>query len=100
MTSPPPFSSFETLVATADARLVKYRTGVIRLSAGNFAYQYEHVLLFSPRYPQGMAVLKLGIDDGNVRAWAMQGKTLWLQTHDKRKQPKNFTWSLDLNRVL
>lgn len=100
MSGPPPYSSFETLSATPDARLVKYRTGVIRLGAGNYAYQHEHILLFSSRYPQGMEVLKLAIDDGNVRAWAMQGKSLWLQTHDKRKQAKNFTWSLDLSKVL
>jgi hypothetical protein len=47
-----------------------------------------------------LEVLKLGIDDGNVRAWAMQGKTLCLQTQDKRKQVKDFAWVLDLNKVL
>jgi hypothetical protein len=100
MSGPPPFSSFETLAAAPDARLVLYRTGVIRLNAGNYAYQYDHILLFSARHPQGIEIVKLGIDGGNVRTWAMQGKTLWLQTHDKRQQPKDFSWSLDLSRVL
>ncbi|MDL2358218.1 MAG: hypothetical protein QFF03_23470 [Pseudomonadota bacterium] len=100
MSSAPPFSSFETLAATPEAMLLLYRTGVIRLGAGNFAYQQNHLVLFSTRFPQGLEVLTLGIDDGNVRSWAMQGKTLWLQTRDKRKQPKDFTWSLDLGKVL
>lgn len=100
MSSAPPFSSFETLTATPEAMLLLYRTGVIRLGAGNFAYAQNHLMVFSTRFPQGLEVLTLGIDDGNVRNWAMQGKTLWLQTRDKRKQPKDFTWSLDLSKVL
>lgn len=100
MSGPPPFSSFETLAASPTAKLVNYRTGVIRLGAENYVYRYNHILLFSPSHPQGLEVLKLGLDDGNLREWAMQGKTLWLRTHDKRKQPKDFIWSLDLQRVL
>lgn len=97
---PPPFSSFETLTISPTAKLVNYRTGVLRLGAENYVYQHNHILLFSPNHPHGLEVIKLGLDDGNLREWTMQGKTLWLRTHDKRKQPKDFIWSLDLHRVL
>lgn len=100
MSGPPPFSSFETLAVSPTAKLVNYRTGLIRLGAENYVNRYNHILLFSPSHPQGLEVIKLGLDDGNLREWAMQGKTLWLRTHDKRKQPQDFVWSLDLQRVL
>jgi hypothetical protein len=96
----PPFTSFEVLAASPDATLVLYHTEAIRISADNFAYQFDHVLLFSPRFPNGLEVVKLAADDGNVRAWAMAGKTLWLQSQDKRKKVQDFIWSLDLSKVL
>jgi hypothetical protein len=100
MSGPPPFSSFETLAVSPTAKLVNYRTGVIRLAAENYVYRYNHILLFSPSHPQGLEVIKLGLDDGNLREWAMQGETLWLRTHDKRKPTQDIVWSLDLQRVL
>ncbi len=96
----PPFTPFETLAASPDAMLLLYHTGAIRISADNFAYELDHVVLFSPKHPQGLEVLRLATDDGNVQAWAMQGTTLWLQTRDKRKKAQDFIWSLDLNKVL
>jgi hypothetical protein len=72
----PPFTPFEILAASPDATLVLYHTDGIRISADNFAYQFDHVLLFSSRFPNGLEVLKLAVDDGNVWAWAMAGKTL------------------------
>lgn len=100
MNGPPPYSSFETLIAAADAKLVRYRTGVIRVRAHLFAYQHEHILLFSKRFPQGLEILKLGIDDGNVRRWIVLGNQLWLETIDRRKRAQSFTWSLNLEKVL
>jgi hypothetical protein len=97
---PPPFTSFEVLAAGADATLVLYHTGAIRLGADNFAYQLDHIRLFSARYPQGLEIVKLDVGDGNVRAWSMAGKTLWLRTEDKRKKPLGFIWSLDISKVL
>jgi len=100
MSSGPPFTSFETLAATPEAMLILYHTGLIRLSAENYAYQDDHVVLFSQRLPQGLEILKLSIENGNVRAWAMQGKSLWLETQDRRKKTVDFSWSLDLGKVL
>jgi hypothetical protein len=96
----PPFTMFETLVLGPQAMLLLYHTDAIRLSADNFAYQFDHVWLFSPQAAQGLEVLKLSVDDGNVRALAMQGKTLWLQTLDKRKKPVEAVFSLDLSKLL
>jgi hypothetical protein len=100
MSSGPPFTSFETIAAAPEAMLVLYHTGLIRIAAENYAYEKDHVLLFSPRHPLGLEILKFGIDDGNVRAWGMQGKSLWLQTQDRRKKPIDLYWSLDLTKVL
>ncbi len=97
---PPPFTSFEVLAASADATLVLYHTGAIRLGADKFAYPADHIRLFSPRYPNGLEIATLDVGDGNVRAWAMKGGTLWLRTEDKRKQPVEFIWSLDISQVL
>lgn len=101
---PPPFTSFEVLAASPGVTLVLYHTGAIRLGADNFAYQLDHIRLFSARYPQGLEIVTLDVNDGNVRAWAMQGTTLWLQSEDKRKDKlKNkpsFIWSLDISKVL
>ena len=72
----------------------------LAISAENYVYQDDHVVLFSLRHPQGLEILKLNIDNGNVRAWAVQGKSLWLQTLDRRKKPVDFSWSLDLSKVL
>lgn len=96
----PPFVPFEVLAAAPQAMLVLYHTDPIRLGADRYVYQYDHVFLVSPRHPQGIEIIKLGIDDGNVRAWAMRGKTLWLQASDRRGQARDFTWTLDLEKVL
>lgn len=95
-----PFIHYEIMYAAPNVALVQYYTDSIRLAPEDYVYGYNHFLLFSSRYPEGIEILKLGIDDGNVHGWGMQDKTLWMRTHDKRKQPKNFIWSLDLTQVL
>lgn len=100
MSGPPPFSSFETLTATPSAKLLNFRTEAIRLGSGNYVYRHNHLLLFSARFPHGLEVVKLGVDDGNLRQWAVVEKTLWLRTHDKRKPTADRLWSLDLSKVL
>lgn len=95
----PPFRYFETWPAARDAALVLYRTEPLRLKAEVYVTRFNHLLLVSPRFPQGLALLKLSLDDGNVQRWAMVGKTLWLQTLDRRNGAA-FVWSLDISRVL
>ena len=43
MSSGPPFISFETLVAAPEAMLVLYHSDVVRLGAGNYAYEQDHI---------------------------------------------------------
>lgn len=97
-----PASLFDTLPAGPEATLLVYHTGEIRLKAEVYVREHDHVLVFSPKHPQGLEVLALGLDDGNVARWALSGKTLWLETQDRRdaKQPRQFFWSLDLSAVL
>ncbi len=98
--APPPYKPFEILAASPNAALVLYHTEPIRLGPDDFVYQHDHVMLISPSKPEGLEVLKLSIDDGNIRAWAVDGKTLWLKTSDRRKKPADYVWSLDLSNVL
>jgi len=96
----------DSLLATRDAgpdrALLLFHTGELRLRAEVYLREYDHVQVFSPQHPQGVEVLKLGLDDGNVVDWMIVGKKLWLRTQDRRNdtQPANFIWSLDLSSVL
>lgn len=97
-----PENLLATLEAGPDQALLLYCTDELRLRAEVYVRKYDHILVFSPQHPQGIEVLKLGLDDGNVIDWAVVGKTLWLHTYDRRndKQPDGLFWSLDLSAVL
>ena len=90
-----------TLDAGPDRALLLYFTDQLRLRAEVYVRKHDHIMVFSPRHPQGLEILTLGLDDGNVVDWTLMGKTLWLHTFDQRKdrQPDNY-WSLDLSSVL
>jgi hypothetical protein len=96
----PPFTPFEILAVSPNAALLLYHTDPIRLGPENFVFQHDHVMLFSPSRPDGFEILTLGIDEGNIRAWAMDGQVLWLKTSDRRKRPVDYVWSLDLSKML
>ena len=96
-----PLHYLDSLQLTPDAVLVAYRTDKVRLAAERYVNRYDHLLLFSPRHPQGLEVARIGIDDGNVRDWRFAATRLWLKTADDRGDaPKAFDWSLDLSNVL
>lgn len=92
----------DTREAGSDTALLLYHTDDLRLRAEIHARKYDHVMLFSARYPQGLEVLTLGLDDGNVVEWNVIGGTLWLHAQDRRdrQRPKEYFWSLDLTSVL
>ncbi|OIQ66337.1 hypothetical protein GALL_520950 [mine drainage metagenome] len=94
-----PSRTFETWPATPDTAMVLYHTDALRLKAEVYVRRFDHLVIYSPRYLNGLEVLKLSLDDGNVRRWAMVGKTLWLDTFDRRNNA-SFIWSLDLSTVL
>jgi hypothetical protein len=96
----PPLTFFESMSPTPKTLLLLYHTKAIRVAADNYAYENDHILLFSRYFPQGLEIVRLAIADGNVHSWGMLGKTLWLQTADKRKKSQEFIWTLDLSRVL
>ena len=93
---------FEVRAIADDSAIAVYFSDVYRLGPERYLNQYNHLRLYSPRYPDGLALLKLGLDNGNIERWAIVGTTLWLDTVDARdaRQPKKFMWSLDLSKVL
>ena len=98
--SAPPLIFLESMSPTPQTSLLLYHTKAIHVATDNYAYENDHLLLFSPRFPHGLEIVKLAVADGNVRSWGMLGKTLWLLSVDKRKKPHEFIWSLDLSKVL
>lgn len=96
-----PFHYLDSLQLRPDAVLAVFRTDQLRLRAEHYVNRFDHLLLFSPRHPDGLEIARIGIDDGNVRGWRLIGSKLWLQTSDDRGDaPKVHVWSLDLTRVL
>lgn len=95
-----PLKFLESMSPTPETLLLLYHTKAIRIGADNYAYENDHILLFSPQFPQGLEIVRMAIADGNVRSWGISGKTLWLQTADRRKKLQEFIWSLDLGKVL
>jgi hypothetical protein len=63
---------------------------------------YNHLQLFTRAHPDGLEVVKLGIDIGNVKQWRVIDKTLYLHTHDPRTpdKPRETYFSLDLSKLL
>jgi hypothetical protein len=95
-----PLKFLESMSPTPKTLLLLYHTKTIRIEADNYAYENDHILLFSRQFPHGLEIVRLAVADGNVRSWGILGKTLWLQTADRRKKLQEFIWSLDLGKVL
>jgi hypothetical protein len=96
-----PYKFVDTLQIAPDAVLVLYHTDKERLGPQRYVNHLDHLVLFSVKHRDGLEVLKLSIDDGNVRQWGLVGKTLWLKTADDRAaKPREAAWSLDLAKVL
>lgn len=96
-----PFRFVDTLQVTPDAVLVLFHSDKERLGPQRYVNRTDHLVLFSSAQRDGVAVLTLGIDDGNVRQWGLVGKTLWLKTSDDRgAKPREAIWSLDLAKLL
>lgn len=92
----------DVLPAGRDAAIALFHTDPERLAAEVYINRHDHLVLFSPRHPQGLALLTLGVDKGNIRRWALNGSVLHLETIDprERSRPITYMWSLDLSRVL
>jgi hypothetical protein len=93
----------EYKILSEDAALVLYYTDQRRKRAEFYHNYLNHIMLFSSDYPDGIEVLKLSIDIGNILKWGVVGKTLYMHTIDTRPDPKptrHGFWSLDLSNVL
>jgi hypothetical protein len=93
---------FEQKNLNSGESVIVYYSETKRKSAEIYHNYYNNIVLFSDKYPQGIEILKLGIDDGNVEKWQVTDKKLLLHTIDNRdhKDPKSYFWSLDLSKVL
>jgi hypothetical protein len=82
--------------------LVIYYSDTKRQSSEIYHNYYNHILLFSEQYPQGLEIVKLGIDIGNIVDWHVTDKTLFLHTRDNRGKgtAKVNYWSLDLSKLI
>ena len=96
-----PLQYLDSLQVRPEVALVRYSSEQERVGPQRYVNHFEHLLLFSPRHPDGLEIVTLGLDDGHVRRWGMVGSRLWLETADGRAGPSNgFVWSLDLVPVL
>ncbi|MEP1448138.1 MAG: hypothetical protein ABJK37_18690 [Paraglaciecola sp.] len=93
---------FEKKDLKSGESILLYYSETKRKSAEIYHNYFNNIVLFSDHYPQGIEVLKLSIDDGNIEQWQVVDKKLLLHTIDNRnnKDPKTFYWSLDLSKVL
>jgi hypothetical protein len=95
-----PFQYLDSLQVRPDVVFARYSSEKERIGPQSYVNHFEHLLLFSPRHPDGLEIVTLGLDDGHVRRWGMVGNRLWLETADDRAdQAGRFIWSLDLTPV-
>ena len=93
---------FEHKELNSGETIVIYYTDTKRKSAEIYHNYFNNIVLFSDAHPQGIEILKLSIEDGNVEDWRVVDKKLLLHTVDNRqhKDPKTYFWSLDLSKLL
>lgn len=93
---------FEQKDLESGETIIIYYGETKRKSAEIYHNYFNNIVLFSDNHPQGIEILKLSIDDGNVKEWQVIDKKLLLHTVDNRehKDPKTYFWSLDLSKVL
>ena len=96
---------FEQMHLDSENTLAIYYSGRTRQASELYFNYYNHILLFTPAHPEGIEILKLGIDIGNVKEWFVIDKKLFLKTSDGRdyirdKQARIGYWSLNLSQLL
>ncbi len=93
---------FEQKDLNSGETLITYYSDTQRKSAEIYHNYYNNIVLFSDKYPQGIEILKLSIDDGNIKDWNVIDKKLVLHAIDNRdhNNPKPYFWSLDLSKIL
>ena len=96
-----PLQYLASLQVRPDTVLVRYGSDKERIGPQRYVNHFDHLVLFSPRHPDGLEIATVGLDDGGVRRWGVVGSRLWLETGDDRANPpRSHVWSLDLTPVL
>ena len=96
-----PLQYLASLQVRPDTVLVRYGSDKERIGPQRYVNHFDHLVLFSPRHPDGLEIATAGLDDGSVRRWGVIGSRLWLETGDDRANPpRSHVWSLDLTPVL
>ena len=93
---------FEVKRISQDATLLVYYTDKKRKAAEIYHNYYHHIVFFDGANKDGLELIKLGIDTGNVVDWKVIDKKLFLKTMDNRdpKSPRVGYWSLDLSQLI
>jgi hypothetical protein len=93
---------FEYKPVSATAGLALFYTDMKRESAEIYHNYENHFLLFNPEFSNGLEVLTLGIDVGNVKNWLVVDNTLYMEAFDSRgkQEPRRSFWSLDLAKLI
>lgn len=80
-----------------DAAIVRFGSDQRTTSPETYLNARNHFLLYSNDHPEGLELLTLGSDHGQLTRWAATAQTLWLETADPRKPGSaRSTWSLPL----
>lgn len=93
---------FEYKPVSAATGLALFYTDTKRESAEIYHNYQNHFLLFNSEFHNGLEILKLGIDVGNVKNWLVVNNTLFMETFDSRghQEPRRGFWSLDLSKII
>lgn len=93
---------FRTRSAGANGQLVLLFGDTQRKSAEIYHNHLHRIVLFNTKHPEGLTILNLSIETGNVLDWRVSESTLYLKTRDNRdhRNPKDGAWSLNLKKVI
>jgi hypothetical protein len=93
---------FEVRTISQSEAIAFYATDRRRHSADVYYNYYNHFMYFSPKYPNGVELLELGIDLGNVRKWEIAGQFLYMEIDDPRNKQNSghSKWMLDLSAIV
>lgn len=93
---------FEAQIVAPDAVMIQYYSNATRLGPDVYYNAPGHLRLYTIGTPKGIEVLRLSPADGSINAWGVIDGKLWIEAKDTRprKGPKEFIWSLSLEKVL
>ncbi|MCP4524118.1 MAG: hypothetical protein GY828_07920 [Candidatus Gracilibacteria bacterium] len=92
----------DTLKIDEKNTLVFFTSDQKRERAEMYFNYYNYIYLFSQKYPEGIQIAKIGIDEGNIQEWGIDDKNLFLENADRRKvgNHKEYFMKIDLKKYL